>query len=441
MRYKHKQTLNQSDRQLGKEFNYSMSKMPKHMEPSGRQVNGSVTQPATCTNLLNSKVMVRGPRYTFSERSRGTAGLLDGRRRFVRQVELLNRIQPHTNAFPEPLDLVYVHNRDDFGAHEEELARQEPRLVTELLRGDSLDRFGDLKGSYSLYNPNNVYWFQHKSKTITDENRFGALSVRRVAQLLARLATHCGALLKARVVHLDLKPEHVFILSKDEVPRLLGLGHLAPLDKAGKLDPKDPVHAFTTAGYVAPELVSDEGWNRPQDGEALMLYSLGAIALSLLYTGPQANLSEIWRFKGREGIDALIQQMRAQRVSKRHKKLYEVIEKLLEPQPQRRKQLMTMTQLVDEMNALRYESPRGPQVEMRCQRCKVRFKGPKEGSYFKYRSERYTLCPEHFKEAHSKTSYVASRCGHTIIEPLGVIWGREWHGWNARARCSDCQSS
>ena len=450
MAYKNNQKIIQPNRHHGKEYTYIMQKMPRYMLPTERVIAGSVTQPALCHNLLKSGVMVRSPQYTRNERADGVEGLKRGRARFKRQIELLNRVQANTSACPEPLDLIYTHNRDDFPQDQEELARQEPRLITERFQGDSLDRFrsGDVKPQDALFNPANTYWFQ-SDKLLTDQSRFKRLSVRRVAQLTLRIATHCAALLESGVVHLDIKPEHVLILKKDEVPRLVGIGHLAPLDEQGMLSPADPVHAFTTAGFAAPELVSEVGWGQPQSGEAIMLYSLGATCLSLIHTGPQADLCSLWRAGGQGAIEELVNKMMSSSASSAHKRLYQAVSDLLTPDPKARLSKLSLNTLIELMEELRYgarshissneRTPAGPQEEMSCQHCHVSFMGHPKRSMFVYRGQAFPLCPEHHSAARERITYNASRCGHEVTELQGLVWARSWMSWHPRARCNDCR--
>jgi hypothetical protein len=245
MQYKANQVIKQSNEEYGKAYIYQFEHMPKHMNPMHRHVAGVVVQPAVCKNLMDHKVMVRGPQYTIAERSDGKEGIKRGRDRFLRCVNLLNQVQGETVAFPEPLDLIFVHNRDDIGL-DDELARQEPRLVFERLQGDSLERFGYRKSKLAIYQEDHSYWFDRKLTKITDQNRFKGIQTYRVVRLLRNIAIHCQGLLNQKVVHLDINPSHIHIMHKDEIPRLLGIGHLAPLDRKGHLHPDDPIHAFTS---------------------------------------------------------------------------------------------------------------------------------------------------------------------------------------------------
>ena len=351
MYYKNGQVLNDRQENLGEPWSYTISHTPRYMNPASRYTTGVITQQAIC-NKLNHKVAIRSPQYTSKERQKGSAGIIEGRNRFRRSLSLLNDVQHETNCFPEPMDLLHVHNRDDFNTDEKHIAAQEPLIVFEWLEGYTLDRFGSRKGKSALYDSSNRYWFQKKVEQIDEDKRIHQVDLNRLSKLIRALGIHSRNLLRNHVVHIDIKPEHVLILFKDEVPRLLGIGHLAPLDQQFKLSPNDPVHAFTTAGYSAPELMSADTWDQALDGEALMLYSLGAIALSIMYTGPQADLSQIWRTQGRAGIETLLQRLheQSQQANAKKRHFVQLLSALLDPNPQQRKAKCTLAQLIHDLD-------------------------------------------------------------------------------------------
>lgn len=350
MFYKKGQVLQDRQERFGRRQSYKVDHTPSYMDPAKRYTAGILTQLARCEKL-GYRVVIRSTKYTNQERQKGNEGIIAGRNRLKRSLKLLNDVQQETNCFPELIDCIEVHNRDDLSSEDKELASQEPVFVCQWLEGYTLDRFGKRKKD-ALYQQDNTYWYKKKVEEIIDDQRLNQIDLKRLSRLIRALAIHCRSLLKCSVVHVDLKPEHVLILFKDEVPRLLGIGHLAPLDDRLELSPTDPVHAFTTAGFSAPELMNADTWSQPLDGEALMLYSLGAIALSIFFTGPKADLCEIWRKKGRQGIDDLLQIFISQGQQGNAKKLHftEVISSLLDPNPKQRKAKYNLDKLIDELD-------------------------------------------------------------------------------------------
>ena len=194
----------------------------------------------------------------------------------------------------------------------------------------------------------------------------------------------------------------------------------------------------STAGFAAPELISEGSWGEPLDGESIMLYAIGAIGLSLLFTGPRADLCELWRHSGREAIDALIQEMMAQGGQSRNTTLFGLIKQLLEVDPKRRKSSLNLDALIEQLDAIVNGASQG--TELTCKRCDQVFQGDPYRAQFPYHKERFTLCPDHLKEARTSRTYIASKCRHNVTEPVGLAWAREWIGWKPLNRCKSCRT-
>ena len=402
------------------------------------------------------QVSIRSVHYRKRERDQGIEGYKKGRMRFLRQLDLINRVQSHTVVFPEPLNLLYDYNRFDFNVHKtdiEEFARHEPIIVYQWLNGSTLLNLRpyDAKERSKLWIGESTgrYWFKRKAEPIEDARRFKELETSRFARFMRKVSQLVWVLHQSNVVHLDLKPEHVLMMPQDEVPRLLGMGNLAPLHH-GMLSANDIGLGLGTAGYVAPELVDPKQWHQDFNGEAIMLYSLGATMLSVILTGPQWNLTNTWIEKGRSGIDELLAMLSRCTHNRQNDTLLTLIRKMMIPNPKERLKAINLRSVIRELKIiadhnLRYNggsshvSSSNHGESMTCRACQISFRGSKKRNTFTYHNHTFTLCPTHIKEAYQKKSYTAPVCGHSVTELQGVIWAREWSGYAARKYCQkDC---
>lgn len=373
------------------------------------------------------KVTIRTVRYTAQEMASGDGGIRSGRERLTRQVELMNRVDGI--VFPEILDRFVEKNYQDV-IQDETLRGIEPVLIYQYMGGEDL----------AALLQNIPTYFLHEKAQQSKDNCLWHVSSRRLAQFLRRLVLHLQTLLRAGIAHVDLNPSHILVSRFDEIPRLLGPGHLVSLNEYGLISTRDPSLRFTTAGFAAPELVTSAGgWGEGASGEAVMLYGVGAL-LSAILLGPNEQLQRIHIEEGSAGvmerIDRLEQNVRVDQTRGRASDFIRIIRRLLAPSPDERGSLAA---LEEELKKVSGDSRLVSRRVLECNRCSGQFNGRPGVDVFRYRKSEFMMCATCLTTSHQEISHTCG-CGGSFTEKEGISWARRQVGEHPRRWCDGCRA-
>lgn len=371
-------------------------------------------------------VTLRTVRYTNLERVAGDDGYRAGRARLSRIAELMNRVE--VVAFPDLLDR--FEDRDIAEPFSDpKLASGEPVLVLQHLFGTELE--GLCASGYFLKNRDGDKVF---------------LRVPRVARMLRRLTLLAQGILAGDVAHVDLSPRHVLLLKSDEIPRILGVGHLVALVD-GRVAEGDPALRFTSIGFAAPELISaDHDWGRGASGEAVMLYGIGATLLGILAGGTKPIVDRC-HVEGPAGALSLARELRdafareESPFAASRARLADTAITLLTQDPDDRLAAFTLESLADALETLSGDRPGDSFRDLQCAGCKATFHGEPERQSFDYANASFTLCHDCLRAARVKITRTAPRCGCTYEERAGDEWARARVGHQPRQVCRACKAT
>ncbi|MDO9016908.1 MAG: hypothetical protein Q8S73_20415 [Deltaproteobacteria bacterium] len=411
----------QRDAKVGESGRFHVTSVPHGL--LARAGAGSNLHRAVDTRYDQRPVTLRTTRYTNLEFARGDAGYAAGRARFLRTVALLNRVDGL--VFPEVLDRFSDRNiTEPFS--DGSLQVTEPVLVFQEIAGTDLE---DLLGR--------AYFVSVRDGEDALPHR---IHVSRVARMMRRVTLLAQALLNAGVAHVDLRPSHVLLMPRDEVPRLLGVGHLVPLD-GGALGEDDPAARFTSLGFAAPELVSPSSdWGAGASGEAVMLYGIGATLLAIAAGGSDA-LVDRYAADGPDGLLALLAELRATTSADRaahsnHRVQYlDLVAELLQIEPEARLARQTLDSLAVALEVLAGDRLADALSDLACEKCGSAFRGDPERHAFDYGGRSFVMCRACLRTANTKVVRTADRCGCSYSERTGCAWAREQLGQSPRVWC------
>ena len=396
--------------------------------PTGQPWDGTDRQRALDERYENRRVTIRTTRYTNVERTMGDEGIKRGRFRLRRQIALLNRLD--AVVFPEPLDCFEDTNREE-NFLDSALRDHEPVLIYQFLTGTDVAEL--IKQRYFL------------GRMEQDDGRVPPhrFQVTRVARLLVRVVGLLQPLLDARIAHIDLQPAHFLLSERDEIPRLLGPGHLVELDGEGRVVDDDPCLRFTTAGFAAPELVSPAAsWGQGVFGEAVMLYGLGATMLCIA-SGAPLRLPDLVRADGVPGvgdwIKGLEQDLRRDEPSRASKRLkfLGLARELLAVSPEVRLSKNTLQRARERLVDI--AGDRRVVTDFRCEWGGHSASDPRP-HLFDYQGKSFQFCSQHWRDSRVMMAATCESCKKEYHEYAVFPWARGKTGCVARKYCNDCKA-
>jgi hypothetical protein len=407
--------------QIGPDQRYTIQSVPATLLQRGNA--GSYLHRGLGADCGERPVTVRTVRYTNHEFAHGDAGVRAGRARFDRMITLLNRVE--AVVFPELLDRFEDRNiTDDFS--DSTLATREPVLVFQELAGDDLDALLSRR-----------YFALDRSDGDAPVHR---VHVPRLARMFRRVVLLAQSLLAGGTAHVDLSPAHILILPNDEIPRLLGPGHLVEL-ASGSIVDDDPALRFTSAGFASPELVSTTyAWGLGASGEAVMLYGIGATMLATVLGG-SALLVERCLRDGPEGALALALETRdavatdAAPHANSRARFVEFAAKLLAQDPAERLAHNTLDALAPALELLAGDRLTDALKDLACAQCSRTFRGDPERHAFDYAGTSFALCRTCRAAALTRVTRRAPKCGCEFVERAGDDWARSRVGHAPRQWC------
>ncbi len=414
----------ENDATVGPAGRYNITSAPTAL--AQRRGAGSYFHLAVDGECEERPVSLRTVRHTNLEREADDEGYRAGRARLTRLPRLLNQVDGV--VFPELIDHFEDRNIVE-PFHDPSLAEHEPVLVFQHLRGTDLE--ASVARRYFVASEDRDY--PHR------------IHVPRVARFFRRVTLLAQSLLAGGVAHLDLSPAHVLLSPKDEIPRLLGPGHLAALND-GRIVAGDPALRFTAAGFVAPELVSSvHDWGNEASGEAVMLYGLGASLLAVLLGG-SSHLSDRCMREGPDGAISLALELRdvigadPARYNASRLRYLELVVALLAQDPVQRLAAMSLDKLVVELEALAEGQGAESRVTLRCERCKTTFEGSPERHTFDFFGHSFIMCRAHLSGSIAPVTRVLP-CGCTYQERAGDEWARKSRNEAPRRHCTRHRST
>jgi hypothetical protein len=227
------------------------------------------------------------------------------------QLHMLNRLK--SPLLPEPLDWLEIENQSDgFGTQIPRwIVRSEPVLVLDWQRGFTLE--------YIL------------------EKMPDHWHAARVARLARRLLRWLTFLDRNRVAWFNPHPSNI-LLPKNDVPKLLGLSGLCPLDENGLLDQQHPGFLHTVKGYCPPEFSDQQGGldvARRSTPMAIGAFGLGVLVAQMAAVQPR--LPAEWLQSGTFDVRSAAWRQRLDRIrAPEREALVDLVEKLCDPDPGRR---------------------------------------------------------------------------------------------------------
>ena len=216
-------------------------------------------------------VVIRSVVYRSSD-TRSAEAIERRRSLLSAQLEMLNRLQ--SPLLPEPLDWVVTQNRDDGFPDDvpRSVSSREPLMILDWIDGSSIDsllrRGGQVEGG---------------------ERKF---HIARAARIARRLLRWLEFLESRRVLWFATHPSNI-LLTKNDVPRILGLSGLCPLRQDGRPDRAHPGYLRTQRGYFPPEIDDESDFaNRPTTPLTVGVYGLGALLAQMVVT--QSAMPASW---------------------------------------------------------------------------------------------------------------------------------------------------
>ena len=394
---------------VGSENRYEVTSVPAGL--LAREYAGTFLHFGKDVRHMDRRVTLRTTRYVGQE-ARGVAGIEAGRKRLLRQITLLNRVDGV--VFPEMLDRIDEQNLVD--PRDGSLIDSEPVLVYQHLPGRSLE---------ALLLENRRYFLP---KTPNDAASLHAVSEYRFANFFRRVVVHLRTLLRAEVAHVDLSPSHVLMSHSDEVPHLLGPGHLVAL-RDGRIDASDPCLRFTTAGFPAPELVTGPAWGDGASGDGVMAYGVGVLMAQVLL-GPTPWLNGLCVTDGELRVRDRIASIPRTRIS-------DLVTRLTAPLAAQR---CTLADAEEQLRVIAGELAQA----LQCERCRESLTGRAHQHIFTYGSSSatraFTMCVACLRISVAPTTRACS-CGGSYVEREGSAWARDKVGEAPRRWCSSCAQS
>lgn len=130
----------------------------------------------------------------------------------------------------------------------------------------------------------------------------GPLTERRVLYICHQIADALEAAHRADVLHLDIKPSNIFLITRDgqaDFGKLLDFGLARLRDAAGPQgpqDPQDPQDQTTDMGLVTPAFMAPEQATTRSVDHRADIYSLGAVLYAMLAGRPPFEAQSLAEF-------------------------------------------------------------------------------------------------------------------------------------------------
>lgn len=207
------------------------------------------------------EVLIKANKYSYDAGSAFALELPTRRMELEHEFEVLKQFSSQTGMLPQPVALVRDTGRGSWFDLAPDLARNEPYVVMEYIKGiPLLDLLAKpLEGYAGATDPKNRL-----------PPRFVCSLVAQVADLLAHF--HAEGFL-----YQDLKPENVLYDPRAENVYMVDFAGACPRISTGDLDKKHVAFGVQTHGFAAPEFA--DLWERCDD--RFDIYSLGATAYHL----------------------------------------------------------------------------------------------------------------------------------------------------------------
>ena len=209
----------------------------------------------------NVEVLIKANKYVYDSGSAFATELPTRRLELEHEFDVLKRFSSQTGMLPQPVALLYGLGRGSWFDLAPDLARAEPYVVMEYIKGIPLL---DL-----LPNPLEGY-----AGATDPSNR---LSARLVCRLVAQIADLLARFHDQGFLYQDLKPENVLYDPRAENVYLVDFAGACPRLKDGQLDKNHVAFGVQTHGFAAPEFA--DFWEACDD--RFDIYSLGATAYHL----------------------------------------------------------------------------------------------------------------------------------------------------------------
>ena len=228
-------------------------------KPLGQGGRGFVYRAVDRTSKV--EVLIKTNKYIYDSGSAFATELATRRLELEHEFEVLKRFSSQTGMLPQPVALVRGLGRGAWFDLAPDLARAEPYVVMEYIKGipllDLLPK--PLEGYAGATDPNN------------------RLPARFVCRLVAQIADLLSRFHDQGFLYQDLKPENVLYDPRAENVYMVDFAGACPRLPSGQLDKEHVAFGVQTHGFAAPEFA--DFWEDCDD--RFDIYSLGATAYHL----------------------------------------------------------------------------------------------------------------------------------------------------------------
>lgn len=213
-------------------------------------------------SVSEAEVLFKCNKYVYDSGSAFALELPTRRMELEHEFDVLKKFAAKTGMLPQPVAMVRGRGRGAWFDLAPDLARGEPFVVMEWIKGIPL--LDLLPHPYLGY-----------EGALDPNNR---LPPRLVLRLVAQIADLIGRFHEDGFLYQDLKPENVLYDAKAENVYMVDFAGACPRQPDGALDKQHVAFGVQTHGFAAPEFA--ELWERCDD--RFDIYSLGATAYHLL---------------------------------------------------------------------------------------------------------------------------------------------------------------
>ena len=207
------------------------------------------------------EVLIKANKYIYDSGSAFATELPTRRLELEHEYDVLKRFSSQTGMLPQPVALLHGRGRGSWFDLAPDLARNEPYVVMEYIKGiPLLDLLpSPLEGYAGATDPNN------------------RLLARLVCRLVAQIADLLSRFHDQGFLYQDLKPENVLYDPRAENVYMVDFAGACPRLPNGQLDKNHVAFGVQTHGFAAPEFA--KFWEDCDD--RFDIYSLGATAYHL----------------------------------------------------------------------------------------------------------------------------------------------------------------